>query len=90
MAGQMRGNSEIETMLGQLMGSLKPNFPTGAQAGQAGVGQKSQFSPRTGSSKVERFGLLSVSKKNFLRKYGGGLSRPALNPIIKPKDLLKF
>lgn len=90
MAGQLRGNSEIEGMLGDLMGSMKPQFPTGMQGAQAGVGQTSQFAPTTGFNKVQQFGLLSITKKNFLKKYNGGLSRPALNPVIKPKDLLQF
>jgi len=92
MAGMMQGNGDsgVESMLSQIMGSMKPNFPTGAQAGQAAMGQQAQFAQGHGFDKIQRFGLLSESKRSFLKKYNGGLSRPAINPTIKPADMLKF
>ena len=87
----IRGNPNMEKMLGQLMSGLSPQMPSmPQQTSQGGMGQMGQMSIGQGFNKARRFGLLSESMGSFLARYAAGLKYGDIKPAISTADLLKF
>ena len=87
----IRGNPNMEKMLGQLMSGMTPQMPTMPQQSmQGGMGEMGKLGVGHGFNKTRRFGLLGEGMTSFLSRYAAGLKYGDIKPIISTADLLKM
>ena len=86
----IRGNPNLEKLLGQAFSGMMPSLPSlPSQSMQGGKGKLAKMALGHGFDKQRRFGLLNESQKSFLARYAGGLKYDP-KPAISTADLLKM